>query len=118
MKTGELDTPILTIDSEALDRNITRMKEMTTAAGIYSRPHAKTHKSATIARMQMEAGAVGVCCAKLGEAEVLARLPDGTAVAAREGHWLVTSFHPELTGDSRFHRYFLSMAAEERPPGG
>jgi 5'-phosphate synthase pdxT subunit len=44
-----------------------------------------------------------------GEAEVIARLNDGTAVAAREGHWLVTAFHPELTGDDRFHRYFLSM---------
>lgn len=42
--------------------------------------------------------------------EVLARLEDGTPVAARQGHWLVTSFHPELSGDSRFHRYFLRMA--------
>jgi 5'-phosphate synthase pdxT subunit len=42
--------------------------------------------------------------------EVLARLADGTAVAARQGHWLVTSFHPELTDDNRFHRYFLSLA--------
>jgi pyridoxal 5'-phosphate synthase pdxT subunit len=48
-----------------------------------------------------------------GEAEVLARLADGTAVAAQEGHWLVTSFHPELTGDSRFHQYFLSLIDKE-----
>lgn len=41
--------------------------------------------------------------------EILARLEDGTAVAARQGHWLVTSFHPELTDDDRFHRYFLEM---------
>lgn len=41
--------------------------------------------------------------------EVIARLSDGTAVAARQGHWLATSFHPELTGDSRFHEYFLSL---------
>jgi 5'-phosphate synthase pdxT subunit len=45
-----------------------------------------------------------------GEAEVLARLADGTAVAAQQGKWLVTSFHPELTGDSRFHEYFLRLA--------
>ena len=45
--------------------------------------------------------------------EVLARLEDGTAVAARQGHWLVTSFHPELTDDNRFHRYFLSLAKHE-----
>jgi len=42
---------------------------------------------------------------------VLARLADGTAVAAQQGHWLVTSFHPELTGDSRFHQYFLELVA-------
>jgi 5'-phosphate synthase pdxT subunit len=36
-------------------------------------------------------------------------LPDGTGVAAREGHWLVSAFHPELTDDDRFHRYFLSL---------
>jgi 5'-phosphate synthase pdxT subunit len=42
-------------------------------------------------------------------AQVIARLPDGTAVAAQQGHWLVTSFHPELTEDSRFHQYFLAL---------
>ena len=41
--------------------------------------------------------------------EVLARLEDGTAVAARQGHWLVTSFHPELSHDPRFHRYFVTL---------
>ena len=44
-----------------------------------------------------------------GKAEVIARLDDGTAVAAREGHWLATAFHPELTGDDRFHQYFLNI---------
>jgi pyridoxal 5'-phosphate synthase pdxT subunit len=44
-----------------------------------------------------------------GKAKVLATLADGTAVAAQEGHWLVTSFHPELTDDDRFHRYFLDL---------
>jgi len=41
--------------------------------------------------------------------EVLAWLDEDTAVAAQQGHWLVTAFHPELTGDSRFHRYFLDL---------
>jgi len=41
--------------------------------------------------------------------EVLARLEDGTAVAARQGQWLVTAFHPELSDDDRFHRYFVKM---------
>jgi 5'-phosphate synthase pdxT subunit len=44
------------------------------------------------------------------KAQALAALPDGRIVAAREDHWLATSFHPELTGDDRFHRYFLEMA--------
>ncbi|MEW6670611.1 MAG: pyridoxal 5'-phosphate synthase glutaminase subunit PdxT [Thermodesulfobacteriota bacterium] len=44
-----------------------------------------------------------------GKATVIASLPDGTAVAAQEGKWLATSFHPELTADDRFHRYFLSL---------
>ena len=49
-----------------------------------------------------------------GDARVIAHLSDGTPVAAREGHWLVTSFHPELTDDNRFHEYFLKMVAEEK----
>ncbi len=47
--------------------------------------------------------------------EVLARLPDGRPVAAREGSLLVTSFHPELTDDPRFHRYFLEVASSRVP---
>ncbi len=45
-----------------------------------------------------------------GPAEALASLPDGTIVAARQGRWLATSFHPELTEDDRFHLYFMEMA--------
>jgi len=45
----------------------------------------------------------------MGQAKVMAQLPDGTAVAAREGKWLVTSFHPELTDDTRFHDFFLKL---------
>jgi len=45
-----------------------------------------------------------------GEAEVLLSLPDGRIVAARQGHLLATSFHPELTRDTRFHQYFMEMA--------
>jgi 5'-phosphate synthase pdxT subunit len=46
--------------------------------------------------------------------QVLARLPDGGIVAVRQGHWLATAFHPELTPDSRFHRYFLEQVARVR----
>lgn len=51
-----------------------------------------------------------------GAARVIARLADGTAVAAREGRWLATSFHPELSRDPRFHAYFLSLAQSNPPP--
>jgi len=44
-----------------------------------------------------------------GEAKVLASVPDGRIVAAQQGHLLATSFHPELTNDTRFHEYFLSL---------
>ena len=44
------------------------------------------------------------------DAEVLAALPDGRIVAAQQNHWLATSFHPELTTDTRFHQYFLELA--------
>lgn len=47
-----------------------------------------------------------------GDAGIIARLADGTPVAAQEGHWLVTSFHPELTGDTRFHKYFVKMVED------
>ncbi|MDB5670993.1 MAG: family PLP-dependent enzyme, partial [Alphaproteobacteria bacterium] len=62
----------MVIDLPALDRNIAAMADWALAQGIALRPHAKTHKSGEIARRQIAAGAVGICCAKLGEAEALA----------------------------------------------
>lgn len=67
-----LNTPVLVIDRDALQRNIEAMAAFARERGLALRPHAKTHKSADIARLQLAAGAVGVCCAKLGEAEALA----------------------------------------------
>jgi len=67
-----LNTPVLVIDADALARNIATMATFAAENGIRLRPHAKTHKSADIARMQIAAGAAGVCCAKIGEAEALA----------------------------------------------
>ena len=46
-----------------------------------------------------------------GSAKVLSALEDGRIVAAQQGHLLATSFHPELTGDTRFHEYFISLAS-------
>lgn len=48
-----------------------------------------------------------------GKAEALSSLPDGRIVAAQQGHLLATAFHPELTGDDRFHRYFIKMAEKK-----
>jgi 5'-phosphate synthase pdxT subunit len=49
----------------------------------------------------------------------VAQLPDGTVVAARQNNLLVTAFHPELSGDTRFHRYFLAVATfAKRPQAG
>ena len=53
------------------------------------------------------------------DVETLARLDDGTIVAARQGHLVVSCFHPELSGDDRFHRYFLEAVREaKRQPAG
>ena len=68
---GSLNTPALVLDLDMLDRNIAEMANFAMAHNVKLRPHSKTHKSADIARRQMEAGALGVCCAKLGEAEAL-----------------------------------------------
>jgi D-serine deaminase-like pyridoxal phosphate-dependent protein len=69
---ASLNTPALIVDVDALARNIAAMAAFAAARGLALRPHAKTHKSVEIARRQIAAGAVGVCCAKLGEAEALA----------------------------------------------
>ena len=67
----DLDTPALYVDLDALDNNIVRMQEQCRAWGVELRPHVKTHKIPEIAQMQLDAGAVGITVAKLGEAEVL-----------------------------------------------
>ncbi|WP_283419892.1 DSD1 family PLP-dependent enzyme [Sphingopyxis sp. Geo48] len=68
---ADLNTPVLVLDRGALDRNIAAMAELAARHGVGLRPHAKTHKSVDIALRQIAAGALGVCCAKIGEAEVL-----------------------------------------------
>jgi D-serine deaminase-like pyridoxal phosphate-dependent protein len=67
----DLDTPALCVDLDAMEKNVRTMQPAMGRFGIASRPHAKTHKSAAIASYQLETGSVGICCAKLGEAEAL-----------------------------------------------
>jgi D-serine deaminase-like pyridoxal phosphate-dependent protein len=68
----ELRTPAVLIDRRRALRNIARVQELANAGGIALRPHAKTHKSPVVARWQIDGGAIGICCAKPGEAEVFA----------------------------------------------
>ncbi len=68
----DLPTPAVLLDSSRLTRNLSRMQAAANARGVRLRPHAKTHKSPRVAALQIERGAVGICCAKLGEAEVFA----------------------------------------------
>ncbi len=73
MTRDEIPTPALLLDLDRFERNLATMAAHVRSAGKAIRPHAKTHKCPEIARRQIAAGARGVACAKLGEAEVMAR---------------------------------------------
>src|SRR6266513_349778 len=68
----EYGTPAAVIDMDRVERNISRIQAACDAAGLDNRPHIKTHKSPVLAKLQIEAGARGITCQKLGEAEVMA----------------------------------------------
>jgi len=89
----DLETPALIVDLAALKRNIDAMAAAARSAGVALRPHAKTHKSPEIAALQMNAGAKGIACATVAEAEMLA--------AAGIGGLLLTA--PQV-GDAKFSR--------------
>jgi D-serine deaminase-like pyridoxal phosphate-dependent protein len=72
MTRDEIPTPALLLDLDRFERNLARMAAHVRAHGKQLRPHAKTHRCPEIARRQIAAGALGVACAKLGEAEVMA----------------------------------------------
>ena len=65
-------TPCAVIDMDVVDRNIARAQQLCDAAGMANRPHIKTHKSPILAKRQLDAGARGITCQKLGEARVMA----------------------------------------------
>ncbi len=69
---AEIDTPALVVDLDAMERNLALMASFAREHGVRLRPHAKMHKSAALAQLQMAAGAVGVCAQKTAEAECLA----------------------------------------------
>src|SRR5262245_20815345 len=68
----EYGTPCAVIDMDRVERNIARIQAACDAAGVANRPHIKTHKSPMLAQMQVTAGARGITCQKIGEAEVMA----------------------------------------------
>lgn len=84
MAEAEIATPALLVDLDAFEANVAAMQARAAARGLRLRPHAKTHKSADIARAQIAAGAVGVCVQKASEALALARAGIGDILVANE----------------------------------
>jgi D-serine deaminase-like pyridoxal phosphate-dependent protein len=98
-----VDTPALLLDLDRVERNLDRMAALVAATPVKLRPHAKTHKTARIAQMQLDRGAIGICCAKLGEAEMLA----GGGIT----NVLITT---ELVGEQKLQR-LIALAARTAP---
>ena len=69
----ELDTPALCVDLDAMELNLRTMQRTMLQHGIASRPHIKTHKCPAIAKLQLESGSIGICTAKVSEAETMFR---------------------------------------------
>ena len=77
----DLDTPALVLDVDVLQDNIERMASFLAGKEARLRPHSKTHKCAEIARLQLAAGAIGITCAKVGEAEAMASVAPDILIA-------------------------------------
>ena len=117
----DLPTPSLVLDIDALEYNISKMAEHAKKSGVDLRPHAKTHKTPEIARLQLGAGALGVCAATIREAEALSDagigglLITGELVGPNKTGRLVrlTQKWPETmsTVDNSEHAEWLSEAA-------
>jgi 3-hydroxy-D-aspartate aldolase len=84
MPLAQVDTPALIIDLDAFERNLTRMADFVRKAGVRLRPHSKTHKSPIIGAKQMALGAIGVCCQKVSEAEVMVAGGIGDVLVSNE----------------------------------
>ncbi|MEC9368453.1 MAG: DSD1 family PLP-dependent enzyme [Pseudomonadota bacterium] len=84
MPIADVDTPALLLDLDAFERNLARMAGAVAGTALRLRPHSKTHKSPVIARMQIERGAVGVCCQKVSEAEVMLRAGIANVLVSNE----------------------------------
>lgn len=98
----ELETPVLVVDIPAMERNLATMMGILEGSDLQLRPHLKTAKSPALAQKMIQAGAVGICCAKLSEAEVMAN--------AGIQDILLTS---EVAGNGKFER--LGALAKRLP---
>jgi 3-hydroxy-D-aspartate aldolase len=84
MALADVDTPALIVDLDAFERNLKHMADFVGQAGVRLRPHAKTHKSPEVARRQIALGAVGVCCQKVAEAEIMVAGGVGDVLVSNE----------------------------------
>lgn len=84
MRIDDLDTPCLLLDLDRVNKNISRMMGILEGTGVNLRPHFKTPKCPQVAKLQLEAGAIGITVAKLGEAEVLADASLGPILMANQ----------------------------------
>jgi D-serine deaminase-like pyridoxal phosphate-dependent protein len=98
----DIDTPALVLELDAFERNLARLREAVAGRGVRVRAHAKTHKCPEIARRQVAAGAVGVCCQKVSEAEAMV-----------EGGIADVLVSNEVVGDSKIAR-LAALAARAR----
>lgn len=108
----DLDTPALCVDLDRMEKNVATMQATLRQNGLASRPHAKTHKCAQIAKYQLKTGSIGICCAKLTEAEALA--------AQGVDRILMTTSNPSKSKIRRAmllrktHRTFIQAVDEEQ----
>jgi D-serine deaminase-like pyridoxal phosphate-dependent protein len=72
MRVSDIDTPAVLIDLDRVEANLARAQAYAEAHGLRMRPHVKTHKLPQLARRQVELGAIGITCQKIGEAEAMA----------------------------------------------
>lgn len=122
MQVDELETPVPVVDIDRMEANITRLQKYLDEHNIANRPHIKTHKIPAIAKMQMEAGAIGITCQKVSEAEVMADagftdifIPYNIIGASKLSRLLALAARIDVsvTADSAFVIHGLSNATGE-----
>ena len=122
MNINQLDTPVAVVDLDKLETNIAGLQHYLDKHGVANRPHIKTHKIPEIAHMQINAGAVGITCQKIGEAEVMAQagIKDIFLPYNIIGHVklerlmrLAHRVNLSVTADSEFTARGLSAAAQQ-----